>query len=252
MIRKVDAGDFTGAQTDLHHLRGEIGRGIGVDRAAVREVIGNPQRVTAQAVTAALLDVAAKQKAGDQKAALSALDTAMAELLSLSTHAIPATVYLNAKAAVQKEVDQRGEAQPTTLHEAARLGYRAGQFKESLAFAQREVQQLQKVRNPVMTGWFLHLAHTVLGLDYAALGDYRAATDELRASLVDAQSFRFETGPTMALAKVLAAKEPAAVRKFLEDSAQLESWPGRAMAARWRSQLENGTEPDFGGQAALF
>ncbi len=66
-----------------------------------------------------------------------------------------------------------------------------------------------------MSGRFFHFAHTLLGLDYVALGEDRLAVDELKASLTDAQNYEYVKGPTMTLAKALLGRQPEAVRQFL-------------------------------------
>ncbi len=151
--------------------------------------------------------------AGDLDTAVHSLDLARAAAAALYADAPPGARLASAERELADE-SAAGEPGVRALEQAAAEAYAAGDYDESIGFARRAINAA--VAYPNQFGWFLHQAHTILGLDYAALADPNRAAAELAASARVPPDPAFKRyGPNTDLARRLKDIRPDAVAAYL-------------------------------------
>ena len=244
---QIENKEFDLASTTIIGLR----NGIQDRRSRPTNVKGLEQKVASASVPGLLqlLDQAqARHSMSDTGGTVEALDLAGLYATALHTHQPPAERLTLVEARVSEESSQSdsGEASLLTLVRASREAYQAGDYSATQNYANRALKVL--ANNPREDGQLVNWEHTLLGLSYLAQGDEATAVHELNASINTPGKIRL---PSMALANALVQQQAQAVISFLDAVSQRPESTVKDSAQRWKTDLENGVKPSFGGMAMV-
>jgi hypothetical protein len=241
---------LSGAYADAGYSISQVRNGIatlGVTRRNYQAMqlagLRDPSDATKDMVLNALADASAKRAQNDTQGTIQALDVALMATNCLLTGQAPAQRLAFSQAALQRVVAAKtsGTLLDPYLHRAAADAFSAGQYDLSLGFAE---QIVSLVRLPTSPTNYLHLAHTIAGLDHLAKGEGDLAVSELNSSAAQFGDGSFI--PSMALASALVTTRPAEVARYLDAAGKMEKWHAHAQAVLWKAQVQSGQVPDFG------
>lgn len=247
----IASGDYIFAGAALSPLQIEVRAKVPGNLSVGRNRESLAYATDRQSTLAALRNLKQSYTRGDWEDALFYLKAAYAGLARLDQQMLPHDKLARAKTLVEAH---GSNTLPVTFHQAGRLAFEAGDFRQARNYLDQEIELLpQKVPANVVAS-MLHRAYTLKGATFLAEGDVRQASETLLSSLnVDPKDSLQTTGPSMMLAKLLLVKGQSAVVLTYLDQCETLGWvEGAAKLSAWKQAIRAGALPNFGANALLY